>query len=261
MTKAQFLDLSGGRYEYYISMVCSDAAKGKGVYYNVSVADGAVFFDSVDNGKNNVLYDKKAKAFYGEDDEHHFVSTNVGAGTKTVKLDSNAIGEAGYGNFVGYGDAADYAKIKLTTAGSLSFKLKATGDATFAVYKKGQDKKGRDTLVTIQTTKLKLAKGADVIDKFTDVLSDLAAGEYFISMTAKNTKANEKGLVYYNVTAMLEPPDADALALPETSDSLAMPDALSLGQYGTDAPADAAAFDKLAAFDSASAWQTVANLA
>ena len=258
-TRVQFLDLNNGQYEYYVSMECSDAAKGKGVYYNVAVADGAVFFDSADDGRNNVLYDKKAKAFYGEDDDHHFVSTNVGVGTKTVKLDGNAIGEAGYANFVGYGDAADYAKINLTGEGNLYFKLKATGDATFVVYKKGQDKKGNDTLITLQTTKLKLGKGADVIDKFTDVLSDLAPGEYFISMTAKNTKANDKGLVYYNVTATLELPDADALAMPET-DTLGVSDALSFGGYDTDTLADVSA-SALADLDDKSGWQTVAKLA
>ena len=258
-TKAQFLDSNNGQYEYYVSMECSDAAKGKGVYYNVAVADGAVFFDSADDGRNNILYDKKAKAFYGEDDDHHFVSTNVGVGTKTVKLDGNAIGEAGYANFVGYGDAVDYAKINLTGDGSLYFKLKATGDATFVVYKKGQDKKGRDTLVTLQTTKLKLAKGSDVIDKFTDVLSDLAAGEYYISMTAKNTKANDKGLVYYNVTATLELPDADALAMPET-DNRGVSDALSFGQNGADLLADAAAVS-FAELDGKAGRQNLANLA
>ena len=129
------------------------------------------------------------------------------------------------------------------------------------VYKKGQDKKGSDTLVAIQTTKLKLAKGADVVDKFTDVLSDLTAGEYYLSMTAKNTKPNDKGLVYYNVTATLELPDADALDMPETSDAFAMPDALSFASPESDVLADAAAFDKLAAIGDASAWQTVDKLA
>jgi len=260
VTKAQFLDSNNGQYEYYVSMECSDAAKGKGVYYNVAVSDGAVFFDSADDGRNDALYDKKAKAFYGEDADHHFVSTNVGVGTKVVKLDGNAIGEAGYANFVGYGDAADYAKINLTGDGSLYFKIKSTGDATFVVYKKGQDKKGNDTLIALQTTKLKLAKGDEVIDKFTDVLSGVTAGEYYISMTAKNTKANDKGLVYYNVTATLEPPDADALAMPE-SDNWGVSDALSFASSGSDLLADAAAFDKLAELDDSSIWLDAAKLA
>ena len=264
-TKAQFLDLNNGQYEYYVSMECSDAAKGKGVYYNVAVADGAVFFDSADDGRNNVLYDKKAKEFYGEGGDHHFVSTNVGVGTKTVKLDGNAIGEAGYANFVGYGDAADYAKIKLTSDGSLRFDLTATGDATFAVYKKGTDKKGNDTLVALQTTKLKLAKGKTTVETSTKILAGLEAGEYYISMTAKNTKPNDKGLVYYNVTATLEPPDADALAMQE-SDKWGVSDALSFGGYDTDAlsmpeadalnMADAAALS-LAELKDASSWQSL----
>jgi hypothetical protein len=204
---------------------------------------------------NDELYDKKAKAFYPEDKDHHFVTTNVsGAGT-SVQLDSDPVKADGYKNFVGYQDKIDYAKINLTTDGSLFFKLKATGDATFTVYKKGQDKKGNDTLETIQTTKLKLAKGASVIDKFTDVISGLTAGEYYISMAATNTSTNAKGSVFYNVTATLEPSVASSLAMPE-ADTLGMTDSLSFGQFDADVLASASA-SSLAELDDKSAWQNL----
>ena len=49
--------------------------------------------------------------------------------------------------------------------------------------------------------------------------------------------------------------------MPETADALAMPDAIAFASSGSDLLADASAFDQLAAFDGASAWQTAAKLA
>jgi len=209
-TKAQFLDTS--KYTYYVSMECSDEAKGKGVYYNVQITDDAVFFDSNDDGKNNILYDKKAKSFYVEDATHHFETTTIGTETK-VKLDTDPVADTDWDNFVGYQDAADYAKIKLTSDGKLNFHLEATGDATFTVYRKGQDKKGNDTLETIQTAKLAVASGASKTEKDIQI-SDLEAGEYYVSMAAKSTKANDKGSVFYNVTATLDAVVTSALEMP-----------------------------------------------
>jgi len=252
-TKAQFLDTS--KYTYYVSMECTDAAKGKGVYYNVQVTDDSVFFDSADNGRNDVLYDKKGKAFYAEDADHHFETTSIGGGTKAVKLDSDPVEDTNYENFVGYGDPADYAKIELTTSGDLYFKLKATGNATFTVYEKTQDKKGNDMLKAVQTTKLTLAKGKTTVEATTDLIADLAAGEYYVSMTAKNTKANASGSVFYNVTANLNPSVASPLSMPE-ADSLGISDALSLGGYDVDVLADASA-SALADLDDKSGWQSL----
>ena len=210
-TKAQFLDTS--KYTYYVSMECTDAVKGKSLYYDVEVTDGAVFFDSHDEGRNNELYDKKAKEFCKEDADHHFESTSVGLGTKSVRLDSAPVGEPGYENFVGYGDAADYAKIKLTSGGKLSFHIEATGDATFTFYRKGE-KKGRETLEAVQSVKLAVAKGETTVAQTMDVSTELEAGEYYVSMVAKNTKPTDKGSVFYNVTATLSLPDASALEMP-----------------------------------------------
>jgi len=250
--KAKFLEAG----TYFVSVESTDAKKGGGAYYNVTVdSDVSVFFDSGDDGRNDELYDKKGKAFYGEDETCHFETTNVSGSGINVKLDSDPVKADGYKNYVGYGDKTDYAKINLRTDGSLYFKIKATGDATFTVYRKGQDKKGNDTLEAIQTTKLKLAKGASVVDKFTDAISDLAAGEYYISMTAANTSNNAKGSVFYNVTATLEPSVMASLAMPET-DSLGISDALSLGQYDADALASASA-SALTALDDKSAWQSM----
>ena len=237
VTKGVLLDAG----EYYIATHSTNAAKGGNADYNITVSEKTLFFDSADGGLNNALYDKKPKAFYAEDATHHFETTSIGGGARAVKLDSDPVGDTDYENFVGYQDAADYAKIELTTSGDLYFKLKASGNATFVVYEKTQDKKGNDTLKAIQTTKLTLEKGKTTVEKTTDLIADLAAGEYYVSMTAKSTKANASGSVFYNVTANLNPSVADALAMPETSDSLAMTDSLSFGRYDVDALAGASA--------------------
>ena len=249
--KSKFLDAG----TYFVSVTASDAAKGGDVYYNVAVGDNTLFFDSADSGANNELYNKKSKVFYGEDGEHHFETTNIGGGTRAVRLDSAPVGDTNYENFVGYQDAADYAKIVLTSDGSLRFALKATGDATFTVYRKGWDKKGKATLDVLQTTKLTVAKDKDIVETATDVLTGLTTGEYYVSMTAKSTKANASGSVFYSVMATLDP-SASALAMPETSDSLDMTDSLSFGGYDADVLADASA-SSLAELNDQSAWRNL----
>ena len=206
--KAKFLDAG----EYFVSVTSTDAKKGGDAYYSIAVDPATVFFDSNDDGKNNILYDKKAKSFYVEDANHHFETTTIGTETK-VKLDTDPVADTDWENFVGYQDATDYAKIKLTSDGKLNFHLEASGDATFTVYKKGQDKKGNDTLETIQTAKLAVASGASKTEKDIQI-SDLAAGEYYVSMAAKSTKANSSGSVFYNVTATLDAVVTSALEMP-----------------------------------------------
>ena len=209
-TAAKFLDTS--KYTYYVSMVSTNAAKGASVYYNVEISSKSVFFFG-DDGRNNVVYDKKAKAFYGEDADHHFETTTIGAETK-VKFDADPVVDSDWENFVGYGDSADYAKIKLTSAGNLSFSLKATGNAKFIIYKMGVGSKGKEKLEAIQTTKLTLAKGESIVEKTTDMLAGLEAGEYYVLMKAESTKANDTGSVFYNVTATLDASVSSALEMP-----------------------------------------------
>ena len=120
----------------------------------------------------------------------------------------------------------------------------------------------------LQTTKLALDKGKGVVETTTNALTGLEAGEYYISMTAKNTKPNEKGCVFYNVTATLEPAVMDALAMPERDGSpnaladsgLNLTDALSSGGYDADALANASA-SALAERNDKSGWLNLASLA
>ena len=229
-TKAQFLDT--GKYTYYVSMESTTATKGGSAYYNVELGGNALFFDSADGGLNNVLYDKKAKAFKGD---ANFVATELSGGSQDILLDSNAIGNEAYGNFVGYGDAVDYAKIVLTSKGSLSFKISALSDVTFEIWQKGVDKKGKAVLTSLQKKTSVTVKDYTAGASATTAALTLDAGEYYVSVTAKNTKANEKGGAFYNVTATFNASGsaASSLAMPET-DNLAITDALSFASLNTD---------------------------
>jgi autotransporter passenger strand-loop-strand repeat protein len=210
-TKGVFLDKDG---EYYISMESTDAAKGKALYYKVEVNTlGTRFFDSADDNRNNVLYDKKRKEVYGEDKTHHFVVNNVSAGSPAFSLDDNEIGLEGFENFVGYGDKVDYAKFTVAEEGKLTFTVTATEGATFEVWtlKNGKMK-------SLGKTKLKLGNNATA-STCSGTVSNLSlevGTEYYVSMTAAKTTANTKGSVFYNVTATLVPQNDSSLSMPET---------------------------------------------
>ena len=252
-TKAQLLEV-GDKYDYFVSMECTDATKGGSAYYNVNVNTVSTrFFDSNDGGENNWLFDKKNKVY--NDDANLRVNTLSSFENKPLYLDNTASGDPAFNNFVGFKDSADFAKVVLTKGGSLSFKITALADVTFEIWQKGEDQKGNPVLNSLQKkTDVKVKDYAVGASATTDALT-LEAGEYYISVTAKNTKANEKGSAFYNVTALFGSSEADALVMPET-DSLAMTDSLSFGQYG-DALADASAFDTLADLDGKSAWQSL----
>ena len=128
------------------------------------------------------------------------------------------------------------------------------------MYRKGTDKKGNETLETIQTTKIAPVGNGEAVPTTTDTLAGLDAGVYFISMTAKNTKANEKGSVFYNVTATLAPSAADALAMPDVSAAMNLPDDLCFARFGADELADVSAAS-FASRNDKSTWLNVANLA
>jgi len=256
-TKEVFLD-AGGRYEYFISVESKDAAKGGFAYYDLSVySAGTSFFDSADNGNNNVLYDKKAKTFKSDS---NFTPIEIKSGTQNLSLDSNVIAEEGYSNYVGYGDPADYAKLVLSERGILNFSIEASADATFQVSRKIV-KRGKETLEVLGTANLKLASGNMYASGNISGLL-LNKGEYYVSMTAKKTTANAKGCVFYNVTAdaTLSGSESSALAMPELPDNLGISDALGFGGYDTDALAGASA-SALADLDDKSAWLNIASLA
>ncbi len=256
-TKGVFLDKAG---EYYISMESTDAAKGKAVSYKVEVNKlGSRIFDSADKGLNNELYDKKNKAIYPDDGTtHHYLTNVITVGSRDVFLDYDPVGVEGYENFVGYGDKADYAKFTVTEQGKLSFTVTATEGATFEVWTLANGK-----MKSLGKAKLKLGADETVCTGTVSNLSLEVGTEYYVSMTAKSTKANASGSVFYNVTATLEPSDMASLAMPETSTAnalidtaLNLTDSLSFSGYDVDALASAST-SALADLDDKSGWQSL----
>jgi len=230
-TKALLLDAG----EYYISMQSTNAAKGGSAAYTVTLdAANSVFYTDVDDGRNNWLYEKKTGT--ANPDRETFNSVQLTSGTKEILLDkagsvSREITTDGktveYRNFVGYGDAADYARIELENDATLSFNVTATDKAKFVIYSfaEGVDKKGnvKYTGKALQTTELKKPKSASEYSASTKALS-LQAGVYYIAVQSAN--AAKGGCAYYNVelnTAVCTGlPDAPIEEIADASDALAL---------------------------------------
>jgi hypothetical protein len=153
--------------------------------------------NAADSGWNNWLYDKKTKTPNGRIRESAAVELNAGA--TDILLDSpDSVSHDGMRNFVGYCDAADFAKITLDCAAKLSFLADASNAAKFIVYRliEGTDGKGNPTykLKAVQTTSLTKKKNYAAA---TGSLL-LKKGDYYIAMKSANTKTG--GSVYYNVS-------------------------------------------------------------
>ena len=245
---------------YFISVQSTNAAKGGSAYYNVEVNQTeCTYYTDADYGWNNYLYDKNSKYDPLNYEVYDYNILTVNAETSDIQLEFEVEHEESgvvWRNFVGFGDAADFRGISLTTGATLNFSLKATDATKFTVWQliEKEDKKGNMTYTqkSLQATTLKKAKGAEFFTAETKALT-LTAGTYYLSM--ESTNASKGASAYYNVElASFTPSGTDA-------DSLAMADALSFASSGSDLLADAAAFDKLASVDNASGWQTVAKLA
>ncbi len=230
-TKALLLDAG----EYYISMQSTNAAKGGNASYTVTLdAANSVFYTDVDGGWNNWLYDKKTGT--ANADRETFNSVVLTTGTKdilpdaegTVSHEATVDGKTvEYRNFVGYGDAFDYARIEIETDAAVSFNITATDKAKFVIYSfaEGVDRNGNPkyTVKALQTTKLKKPKDAEGYAATTKALS-LQAGVYYIAV--QSTNAAKGGCAYYNVelnTANCSGlPDVPLKGIADASDALAL---------------------------------------
>ena len=236
--------LDGG--DYYLSVESTNAAKGGNAYYYVYLdSSDSKFFGTADNG------DDKWKAL----PEQYDLGTLSGSKENIVE------------DWVGYEDAIDYRKFTVGEKTELSFEIISSEATKFTVWKYDARRKKTVALQTMPVDDYYIdwdiweyrCKGT------TDPLQ-LEAGEYYFSVESPNAK--KSGNATYNVSVTVGSAEIksaltleDSPAMPETSDALSISDALSFGQYDADVLADASAFDKLTAFDDASAWQTVAKLA
>lgn len=270
-TKALLLDAG----EYYISMQSTNAAKGGNASYAVTLdAANSVFYTDVDDGRNDWLYDKKTGT--ANPDRETFNPVVLTSDTKEILLDaegtvSREITVDGktveYRDFVGYGDAADYARILLDNDATVSFSVAATDKAKFVIYSfiEGVDKKGnaKYTVKALQTTELKKAKTSTGYTATTKALS-LQAGEYYV--VVQSTNAAKGGCAYYNVELNMADcsglPDAPAEEIADASDSLA----LDMPRYAAGTPENmvaSAALDlgQIVQNERNSGWLAVGSLA
>jgi len=251
--------------DYYLSVQSSNAKKGGEAYYNVSVDGASAFFDNCDNHDNDFLYDKKQGGVNTKVTGLSALELNTSLKDKNIQVDTQSIhDETGWNNFVGYDDEADYTKFHVAGAGTASFSVVSTDAAKFVIYQLAFDKKGNVTgTKAIQTVTLKQNKttGKYEMPANTKPCEFKEAGDYYLSV--QSTNATKGGNAYYNVTLLdtnIAPVVTDALAMPETSDALAMTDSLSFGQYDADALTDAS-ISAIADLDGKSAWQNIAPLA
>ena len=267
-TLAEIYDSQGGRHEVTVLIdkdpTTADADANTEALETATTT--ASFYTDGDNGWNNVLLDGKklnenVQYFY---DNALSVSGAVhldkDGDYKTSSVAAEYIcEEEKYGGFVCFGDETDFAKLTVSQTSKVMFTLSATGDATLEIIKVMQNGE-KYTKKSLQTVKYKA--GSDPASSKKAVTLEVKDGvSYYVSVKATNTKKTSVDpKTYYNVSYALEPVEAAALSMPETSDALAMTDSLSFGQYDVDALADASA-SSLAELDDRSSWQNLGMLA
>jgi autotransporter passenger strand-loop-strand repeat protein len=204
--------------DYFICMQ-STAKKNGCAYYDVTLVTqgdkASYFYSDGDGGGNNVLYDKKTKL------PNSFVrdSAGIDLALGDIRVDAEKPSSeegAGWNNFVGFGDAADYAKINLSGTAKVSFSLEATNAAKFVICRiiTGTDRNGNPTykLKTVQTTTLKKKKGKTTYTATTKAITLTAAENYEYYICMQSTTAKKGKCAYYNVTlGLYDGPDVAVL--------------------------------------------------
>ncbi|MBO4709778.1 MAG: hypothetical protein J5727_08405, partial [Kiritimatiellae bacterium] len=174
-TKALLLEAG----DYYFSMQTAGASQD-GVSYTISLnGEGSEFYTEANN------YDDWTDL-------------------KTLGADG-MVGFAGWideyseellSDWVGFGDAVDYAGFFLGTAASVSFSVHAEDAVSFTVWQLVQGKNGTYSLKALQTSALTLNKQTDQYEIATRALL-LEAGDYYFSVQSLN--AAQGGSAHYTV--------------------------------------------------------------
>jgi autotransporter passenger strand-loop-strand repeat protein len=220
-TKAVYLEAG----TYFFSMETRiDKKKDTECFYNVELNyDGTAkkpattFYSDDDNGWNNYLYDKKTKTL--NPSAFMLMETDFKVnGTSNIEMDCEkpvAEGapevEGGWSSFVGFGDAADFARINPYYPADATFSVTATGASKFTVWSltvKGTDSKTGNTLYTMKALKTVTLKKNATTGLFSAAINDLLLDRlsstsdyyvgYYVSMEATSPKKDT--CVYYNAT-------------------------------------------------------------
>ncbi len=233
--------------DYYLSMESTNAAKGGNAYYNVYLYESVFFAEG-----------NKA------DDDWATLPADYDFGALTRESQEIVNDE-----WVGYGDDIDYRKFTVAEGMTGSFDVYATDTSTkFTVYELVSKTKGGKTTESLKKLKSVTIKTFD--EEYScyrgiTAACDFREGvEYYYSM--ESTNATKGGSAYYHVDFLLSEPLKAPAKFAQEESSLAAEDpsgspALSFASLDADVLADASAFDKLAALDDASSWQSAAKLA
>ena len=203
-TKALLLEAG----EYYISMQSANASQY--VNYCISLnGEGSKFFTAGWNYDD--WSDLKTAGAYG----------NVGYVGVIDEYGGELISD-----WVGFGDAVDYAGFTLNNAASLRFTVNAGDAVSFTICRLTQTKSGMYTLTPVQTTMLTLNKESGTYEAVTKALL-LEAGDYYICV--QSTNAAQGGDANYTVN--INPSDCTFYTQGEDYDDWT--DLKAAGAYGS----------------------------
>ena len=212
-TKEIYVDVDNatGIGTYYVA-VENKNKKSTATFYNVELNAKSLIYEDADNGDNNTLYEKKVLNPKYVDFENNPIGEGDAQHKTDIQLDSNVIsGSEEYSNWVGFGDATDYARIELEAPAKLSFSVTATDNVKLTVYSL-TEKKGKLTLKALKSATVNTKKGntAAITPFLMDVIAPVEGSPvgYYVSVTSTNAKKG--GNAYYNVEAVTETLYSDA---------------------------------------------------
>ncbi len=184
-TKAILLE----KGDYYLCVKSSNAKKDGDADYDILLDSASIFYDKIDDGKNNVLVEKKKLVGVCE-------TISLGLSSKAVQMDKVAVNYGKWKNFVGHNDDTDYAKITLTQDVNACFMIEANDAAKFTVCKLVGKTDGKYSLKAITSKSLK--KGSDGV--YTATVKSKLKKDDVLYVCMKSTNAKKGGNAYYNVT-------------------------------------------------------------
>ena len=191
LKELQSTTLSYDREMEYYEAVTKALQLARGDYYICVKSTNA---DQGGSADYSVCINPEKSEFYPVDDSDSW-------GDRAELGPNGSVGDLGwideyseelYSDWTGC-DAADYAKISLFNGAKVSFALSADAAAKFTICRLVQDKYGKYSLETLQTTSLAWDKQSGTYGATTKGLL-LEAGEYYVSMQA--TDASKGGASY-----------------------------------------------------------------
>ncbi len=205
--------------EYYICVQSTTAAKGGDAYYEVTLDEKSMFYGEAgtvygtvygpdqkapDDGWNNSL-SKDEKNEYGDPVKNTDVTDSsilVKEDMEEIVVDKDVSFEYNgtvFHNFVGQGDASDYAAIVLTVKTQLSLSIDSTDAARFSIGMLGFDRDKNDyCLNSFYSAELLPDPETGGFHLTMPGIMLNADEQYFISMESLNPDAG--GSAYYNIS-------------------------------------------------------------